>query len=400
MGRAAGRLAEADDSRALGRDGHNFDSADCNGPLTLTTPSPGQWKGDTVGLCLQNPGDDEGYLLEALLDASQGSTGGGAIFAWCNEPGVKALLEDETFTRFLRRSSFELIVGVDSITDRAALEAIANVSLRRPNLAARAFVHDQDALFHPKLAWFESKSSLTLIIGSGNLTIGGLRGNWEAYATCRLRGRSADATKNRILGWINSRRASLLNLDDPRVIERTKQNVGNERDLKRLQKSPAPKAIRKAESPVLIAEIPRAGQRWGQANFDVEHYEGFFGAKVGTQRRIVLYHVADDGNLGPLESRPSVEVDSRNYRFELAAARGHRYPSRDRPIGVFLRLATGEFLYRLLFPADPQYRTVNQILAAHWSGPPGRMRRITLSWADLHRDWPNSPLNKAQLPAL
>ncbi len=125
---------------------------------------------------------------------------------------------------------------------------------------------------------------------------------------------------------------------------------------------------------MLVAEIPKAGNRWAQANFDLANYEGFFGAKVGSQRRISLHHVDASGALGEVESRPSVEVASQNYRFELAAARGRDYPSEGSPIGVFLRLGTGEFLYALLLPGEAGYRQVDNLLSAmHCRRTPGRL---------------------------
>lgn len=129
-----------------------------------------------VDLRFQNPGDDQGYLLEALLNACLGAASGGAIFAWTNAGGAKALLEDETFSNFLGAGSFELILGIDSITDQAALDVVSRAAFRMPSLRARVFLHDEDALFHPKLAWFESDRALTVLVGSGNLTMGGLRG--------------------------------------------------------------------------------------------------------------------------------------------------------------------------------------------------------------------------------
>jgi hypothetical protein len=145
------------------------------------------------------------------------------------------------------------------------------------------------------------------------------------------------------------------------------------------------------DSAVLVAEIPKSGDRWNQANFDVGTYENYFGARVGTQRRIILQHISDSGQLASLESRPSVEVASQNYRFELAAAAGIIYPSNGRPIGVFIRQHNGVFIYRLILPSDSSYAKVRLILDSEWTGRTDRMRRVVTTAARLATYWPDAP---------
>jgi hypothetical protein len=113
-----------------------------------------------------------------------------------------------------------------------------------------------------------------------------------------------------------------------------------------------------------------------------------------------MYEVESDGSLGDLESRPSIEVKSQNYRFELAAAKGVDYPANGRPIGVFVRLDTGDFLYMLLLPGDSGYTQMTEFLAARWSGPVRQVRRVRTSVQALKGSWPGSPLWKAALPKL
>jgi len=118
----------------------------------------------------------------------------------------------------------------------------------------------------------------------------------------------------------------------------------------------------------------------------------FFGARRGTLRRVGLQHVGADGCLGDIENRPNVAVKSHNYRFELDAASGLAYPTRRRPIGVFVRVAARTFRYRLLMPGDQYYSVVQVFLAKRWSGNTGRMRRISVAVEELRRAWPDSPL--------
>jgi len=351
-------------------------------------------------LRLRNPGGQAGGLLEALLEASQGATSGGAIFAWTNRSGVRTLFQDPTFKQFLAASPFELVVGLDSITDGPAIEALKTLVQDEKNLTVRALLHTDNAMFHPKLAWFMCGLDMILLVGSGNLTMGGLRNNWEAFTVSRHTGTTASSIKQQLADWLNEHAHLLLPIDDPRVLARAQQNTGNERSLKKAAKTPPATAASDPDDAVLVAEIPRAGNRWSQANFDLENYEGFFGAKVGTQRRILLYAVHSGGQLGSVESRPSVEVRSQNYRFELDQARGLAYPSAGRPVGVFLRLGTGDFLYELLMPGTPDHAAVGLFLSAHWSGPPTRMRRYRTNVATLRAAWPSGAIWQANAPDL
>jgi HKD family nuclease len=352
-------------------------------------------------LTFQIAGAAGGYLLEHLLIESIGARRGGGIFAWANAGGIHSLLEDDAFDEFLVGGHFRLIVGTDSITDATAIERLIEISTKRPQLDPRAFMSPTPSLFHPKLTWFEHGSHLSLIVGSGNLTMGGLRSNWEAFAVLRLTGQQQQDGLAQIEEFLTAVTDHLLPITDPRVLQRAKQNTGNERSLRTPTASPHPKpGASSSVDHVLIAEIPKAGDRWAQANFDQENYEGFFGAKIGSQRRISLHHVDSAGRLGEVESRPSVEVASQNYRFELAAARGRAYPTDGSPIGVFLRLATGEFLYSLLLPADPGYQKVDALLTARWQGRADRKRRVRLTIDEVQAAWPSSPLWRVALPAL
>jgi hypothetical protein len=149
------------------------------------------------------------------------------------------------------------------------------------------------------------------------------------------------------------------------------------------------------EAAVLVAEIPKSGNRWNQANFTQQTYQEFFGAKVGKQHRILLQQVGPSGEVGELESRPSVEVRSHNYRFELAAASGVPYPSsRNRPVAVFIRQPNGVFLYRLLLPVDPDYKTVAELLTDEWAGSSRLMRRVRIDATNLKSRWPEAPFWK------
>ncbi|SIT84033.1 phospholipase D family protein [Microbacterium sp. RU33B] len=355
-------------------------------------------------LQFQLPGAPGGNLLEHLLLESIGAVRGGGIFAWANASGARTFLDDVVIEELLQRSEFRLIVGTDTITDSRAIAKLSEIETRRPRLQVRAFLSPVSSLFHPKLAWFEHSDHLSLIVGSGNLTMGGLLSNWEAMVVNKLTGAEATEALDAIQSFVTHHAASLLPLSDSRIINRVAANDGNERSLRPDPRVPIPSppapAAAVGEDEVLVAEIPAAGTRWKQANFDRANYEGFFGARVGSQRRIVLQSVSSDGHLGDIESRQSVEVASQNYRFELSAAGGLPYPTDGPPIGVFVRLATGQFLYTLVLPGQPGYGEAASFLSQKWSGPAREKRRVRSTVSEFREAWNNSPLWTTQLPDL
>ena len=147
---------------------------------------------------------------------------------------------------------------------------------------------------------------------------------------------------------------------------------------------------------VLVTEIPGSqNNRWGQANFKKRDYEGYFGARVDEQRLIVFRHVDRFGVPGIYYTRKNITVQSRNFRFELDAARGVAYPTDGfRPIGIFLRNGTRNFLYHLSMPGDPEYSIVVKILDD--LNDTSAVRRTRMTADELRNLWPSSPLWKVE----
>jgi len=377
-------------------------------------------------LRLQDPENSSSpYLLESVLEACENATSGGGLFAWASGTGLRLLLRDKTFTHFVKHHDFELLVGLDLVTDARALREMQLLAEDYPKITARVFLHRRaSTIFHPKTCWFRRVGhGGTLVVGSGNLTVGGLRANWEAYTVTSLSEKEAQAVERDWRDLIERHTSKILEPSSTEALERAARNsVWDSRPRPKgfgpAKRAGGAKKVRAAEpesgvqviaadadelisesSPVLVAEIPRASTRWNQANFSLETYEKFFGAKTGRQHRILLQHVEADGSLGALETRPSVEVKSRNFRFELQAASGLPYPSQGRPVGVFLRQVTGLYLYRLVLPTSPDYSAIVKLLADLWHGPAERMRRVITTAKELKKYWPTSPLWKvASMP--
>jgi len=106
------------------------------------------------------------------------------LMAFANERGLGMIrLELEHFHD--GGGVVEFIVGLDyGITSRTALEYLTR---RLPNASVYAFhTAGRQATFHPKMILFEGTRSVSVIVGSSNLTSGGMATNFELGALVEL----------------------------------------------------------------------------------------------------------------------------------------------------------------------------------------------------------------------
>lgn len=141
-----------------------------------------------------------------------------AAVAFVRRAGVNHLAD--SVRAFLRTGRVRFVVGIDlegsSYEGMAALMAI----LDDPNAELWVFHNDQVAVtFHPKVFAFSSAERARIVVGSGNLTEGGLYRNYEAAAVFDLDLTSeADAgtwtsLQEAIDGWSNTGGGAALRLD-------------------------------------------------------------------------------------------------------------------------------------------------------------------------------------------
>lgn len=353
-------------------------------------------------LYIQDPTYDGSKLLhEALLEACGSATCGAGTYAFVSADGVNLLMRDPAFIQFVDRGHFHLIIGMDEITNTRSLLALNAFCRQHANLTVQAFLHDTSgSTFHPKFSWFRCQGGGYLVAGSGNLTQKGLRRNREAFEFSKVSEDEIQRIEDRWNAWLESSRIYLRNLDDRDVIERAQDNArwaatpgarrSHHRPATTTQRAgtgaPEPTEVPPEtpeatvlpvyeddeigawefdeQCPALIAEIPRGGARWNQANFDAGTFRTFFNSLPGVagQEMLVLRDVKWDGSLGRIEQRPPVSVASRNYRVELSAGRGMQYPAVGRPLGVFVKLSTRTFLYMILFPPDEGHTALQNVL--------------------------------------
>ncbi len=345
-------------------------------------------------LVFQDGGGETPTLLEALLSASVEARRGAAAFAFASGAGVRLLLEDALFGEFLSTSSFDLVVGVDAVTTRDALRQLSIAERRFPEFQARVFWHGRrDALFHPKVGWFAHDRSGIALVGSGNLTRGGLLKNWEAYGQARVADADLEAAVHSWEAWSRRNRAAWRALDDPAVLRRAERN---ERARRRLhEEDEVERADRdldggadEGRGAVLIAEVSRG--REGQVDVGKDLFQSFFQLAVPKDRtqRVTLIPVNESGDVGEPEVKPPVLKESSNYCLEVGLARQRRRPAEGRPIGVYLRIGARRFRYRFLMPGDPQHEALTEWLAARAPAAASRMRRNVTSEADFRSTFP------------
>jgi hypothetical protein len=351
-------------------------------------------------------------LHEALIKASENATSGAGAFAFVSKPGIKLILEDEALLELFDNGNFHFVAGIDSITNESALGYLHDLSEAHANLTVQAFHHDTNrSLFHPKFCWFKNRTGGMLVIGSGNFTIGGLRTNREAFSTIPLSKAAMREIEEYWTLWITENERFLKPVNDAQVNARARLNTRVFIPRPVAAPFPATPAVPPIvveemefdeeldgwsfgqDDSVLIAEIPKSGPRWKQANFHKNIFESFFGAIPGDNTQRVLFrHVLHGGVLEEIENRPSVSVKSHNYRFELEAAVGD-YPTAGRPIAMFARVAQRTFLYVLTMPGGQ----LNTILENHLNTKfPARTTRMLCDVVEANEILPilrNSPLS-------
>jgi hypothetical protein len=354
---------------------------------------------------LQDPTDPATvYLFEAVIEAMDGANEGKGIFAFASRDGVNSLLLDDAVTTFLSRASFDLIVGIDSVTNRPTLERLQELQGDYPSLQVRVFWNRTNGLFHPKIARFaRTDGSQTVIFGSGNLTPGGLRDNFEAYSVLQTEpGEPVDLSS-----WDDfvARHGANIRPIDEEALERAARNIirggRRRRDVEPdvVTEEAPPEEEEAVATPVadriLVAQLPRAGGqygRWSQAHFNKDIIDQFFHAEPDSTQRVYLTARRPDGSLLSQEVRRVIYSQSnKNMKIELGARKGEAYPDGGPPIAVFREIQARTFQYMIIMPGETGYR---QMLRLTENLPTvGRgLRRVLTDVPTIRTAWPRCPL--------
>jgi hypothetical protein len=355
---------------------------------------------------LQTPEATSQKLL-SLIGAEAGkATRGGGAFAFVTAAGARMLEAEPGFKALLAKGKFVMVVGMDAITDANALDAVQSIAKSNPNFEPFAFMHSKSgSLFHPKTVWFRSASGGSIIAGSGNLTPGGLNKNWEAASLLSVGTTDIEQHEAAWEEWLKVHNACLLPLDHKLVVEQARLNKIQKSKVKKALVIPdedegADEVVATTEDglasldsgSVLIAEVPKSGDRWKQVNFDIATYQNYFGVTLGSGKDVEFRQVRDDGSLGPAEHRHAVAVKSQNYRFEVGAAANLPYPAKGHPILVFLQISDQLFFYVLLMPGEQNHTLIQKYLDDNYASSRSK-RRVTLTLSALRKAWPDAPFS-------
>lgn len=342
------------------------------------------------------------YLIEAIIEQlnSPDTSLWRGLFAFASQPGIVSLLDDPDVIDFLHRGNTELIVGIDAITDPSALEKLRVMENTIKNFKVKVFYKRMQGIFHPKIAHFiRDDGTQIIIIGSGNLTPGGLRNNIEAYSVF-ISEPDEEVDLSDLERFLEKHSDSLRKIDDE-IIELAKQNRVI-RKRRRIIEEVEPEEIFEEEeievipveenSRVLVAEVPKAGGRWHQIHFNIKVNTQFFKVQPNSSERAYLFEKKSPIQIGSEEVRPVVFSSvNRNIRIEFAAKRDEPYPSSGRPILVVREVGTRIFHYILLMPGDEGHREMITFLNTHPSVGKGLRRSIT-TYNKLTAEWRDCPL--------
>ncbi|MGX1104504.1 phospholipase D family protein [Bradyrhizobium elkanii] len=366
--------------------------------------------GDRMSWHLQTPDGGSPNLLANIIAECGAAQKGGAAFAFASAQGVKLLSAEPIFSKFLKAGEFTVIVGLDAITDTRALDELRKLSKSHPNFKPKLFLHSTaGSIFHPKTMWLKTAKGGVIITGSGNLTSGGLKSNWEATAVQIMTAAEMAETEKSWDAWLKTHKKEIVDLDNEKAIEKAKANkVVRSKIKKALKKSdkaeePTEEEIDAVEeviedieeefalNPVLIAEVPKSGNRWQQINFDLKSYQDYFGVTMAGTRYVRFYEVRPDGSLGSREDRQSVSVVSRNFRFEVGAASGRDYPTEGHPILVFEKTDENTFHYVLLMPGTDEHELIQSYLDDNFMRTTNTKLRVQITAGELKKVWPEAP---------
>ena len=323
-----------------------------------------------IEFCIQDPSHPETtYLYEAIIGAANGAATWRSVFAFASQDGLNWLFEDPIIDQFVvNGGEVDLVVGLDAITNRRALERLQELENLHDHFRPRVFWNEVAALFHPKLSDFGyDDGSRRLIVGSGNLTPGGLMNNIEGYTVISAnQGEEIDVSA---LDEFLQRHVDSIRPIDAQALERAEQNVirrintgqqaGNvaiarpRRNRRPIRVVPGEGQERAAiVDRVLVAQVPGAGVRWSQVHFNGTVVQQYFRIADFETQRVFLTHVLPDGTRSDVEVRQCVfSQTNRNHRIEFGAATGLQYPE-GRPVLILRERQLRVFDYMLLLPGD------------------------------------------------
>jgi hypothetical protein len=349
-----------------------------------------------VAIKIQDPqADNSPYLIEEILATLSESVAWHSMFAFASARAICSLFEDEDIVAFLEQHTIHIIVGIDSITNRVALEKLDEFQNQFANLTVEVFANPtRSAIFHPKLSWFQkADGSIVVIAGSGNLTQGGLSDNYEGYAVISCDDpngvdfSSVDAFLHHNAPNLRAIDEELLSIAEKNVFHRKKSRpvdpgVVLPEDVAAVGENGEAEPLLQGEyfhpeSRVLLASVPKAGGRWNQVHLNRHVVDQFFRVEENSTQRAFIHHVQTDGSIITEPARKIIfSHTNKNLKIELSARKGEEYPD-PYPIAVFVESQPRVFYYLILFPGEDGFVETNDLMLSLPSLGRGFHRSLT-----------------------
>lgn len=336
------------------------------------------------------------------------------FFGFLTGSGMAALLAVPEVADMLSTAEVDVLVGVDAVTDRPGLEALLRLQGENAGLRARAIKNTTSALIHPKMLFARYTDGRSVaMVGSNNLSFGGLTGNVEGYAM----GYFDAGEEPDLADWdaFIGRWDRLISEIDDEVLASADRNVSRLERLRRAAREvPTPTDTEVVVSDgqayetqpsddeldelMLVSMVPKAGQgpraRWSQVHLSVDIAREFLDAEPEEHPEIQLRNAAG----GAVEDRRIVYSagSNKNVKIEVGAAREAArtvgYPAEGRPVVLFRREGAGRFRYLLLMPGDPGHAEMTGLAEDEFVPSHNQLPRVVTPRSHVLARWPDCPL--------
>lgn len=304
-----------------------------------------------MAIFLQNPNSPSGEnLLSELKKYFKEAELIRCAFAFATARGISILFGDSSVREALKVNSLELIIGMDAITDARAIKQLKILSDEFNRVSVKIFLPSSNGIFHPKISWTKTKEGGVVITGSGNLTLGGLGSNFEAFSVESVSIQKIADIEKSWNEFFNSNKENLYDLDSDEVRKAAEENKKIKKALKKTKKGLGRPDegedgddVPEYEETIFLEELTE-GRGGLQRDVGKWAADNFFNKDID----IVLTYVDASGNKTLEKKKRLTRKGSSNFAIDLPASKGLIGKDGKLPIAVFVKTAPHQYLYHIL----------------------------------------------------